>query len=1615
MGKQPPEDNRDDSAAVGRRGVSRRGFLKGAGILAGAAGLDMSGALRGIAHAAGSNPIVTENALPGTPGWDMDWVSDQIEGFTTEFSVNAGETVEFKIKTPSTSYRIDIYRTGWYGGVGARKVATVTPSATLPQTQPNPIRNDDLGLVDCGNWAVSATWAVPAAAVSGVYVANLIRLDVAGQSSRIIFVVRNDGRSTDLFVQTSDTTYQAYNRWGGHSLYYSEGDIAPYGRAVKVSYNRPMDPGQLENDFWYAEQPLVRWLERNGYDVSYTTCIDTDRRPQELSRHKVFVSSGHDEYWSGTMRANIEAARDAGLNLIFMTGNEVFWKTRWEDSTAGSNRSHRTLVCYKETLNGAKIDPSPEWTGTWRDPRFSPPSDGGRPENELTGTLFKAINPVDDPDFAITVPAEYSRLRFWRGTTIASLAPGTVATLSGATLGYEWNTDGDFPSRPPGLIRMSQTTETAHEVLEDFGKTYATKPLTHYMTMYRAPSGALVWSTGTVQWAWGLDSYHTNRPAADVPTDIRIQQATMNALADMGCQPATRQTGLLAATASTDHLPPVSTVTNPPAGATVPVGSPVVLTGTATDAGGGTVAGMEVSVDGGTTWHLVTGTSSWTYTFVPTAMGPITVKTRATDDSCNMETPGAGHTLVAGPRTLPGSLWNGAATPEVTSSDDTTPLELGMRFRTSVELFALGVSFYKGAGNTGTHTGRLWTGDGSLLATVTFSEETASGWQTATFDQPVNLTAGTTYVVSYSAPAGHYSYDAGYFQQAYEIAPLRGLANLEDGPNGVFSTALGQFPAQSYGASNYWVDVIVDTDNHRAPTAGDPIPARGLAAVALDDVVSIRFNEPMTPSSIVAELRNGNTVVPTTGAYDEETRRYTLTPSSPLAPLTTYTAIVTAARDLANEPMAAPYSWTFTTTGAPGQSPTSIWTTSATPNTPSVTDNNPIEIGVKFAATANGLVTGVRYYRGDRNTGTHLGRVWSDTGTLLATAVFTDESATGWQQVNFDTPVEITAGSTYIASCYCPAGGYPADGAFFGSSDIARGPIRALAGTTTGGNGVFRYGSGGGFPSTTYNRTNYWVDVMFEVPPDLSAPTVADRSPAAVLEGVHRTAPVTATFDKDVVPSSITFTLKASNGTTVACTRQYDAPTRTATLQPNAPLAAGTEYTASITATSVEGGTAMGEADTWTFTTITPSGATPATLWDTSVAPAVAAVSEPDPIEVGMKFRVDAAGAITGIRFYKGDGNTGTHVGHLWRGDGTLLGSVVFSTETRKGWQQANFATPIPVSPDTTYIASYHAPSGHYAFTSGGFAQTVNEPPIHGLGAGVDGGNGVFAYGSGSFPNQSYNSANYWVDVVFVDAQAPTVTGRFPASGAASVDPTISQITATFSKPVDPETISFQLRDDAGGLVAGTLSYDVPTRTAKLTLQGPLAAGRPYTASVGGARDLSGNAMSAPSVWSFTTASGSASTLFGSATPAVAATDDGSLVEVGMRFHATRAGNVTGVRFYKGTGNTGTHIGRLWGPDGSLLASVTFTGETASGWQTAHFSTPVAITAGAVYTVSYVAPAGHYAVNGGYFANGPVTNGPLVGEASGTTGNGVYRYGSADVMPTNAYNASNYWVDVLFV
>ena len=1030
-----------------------------------------------------SNPIVCENAKPGNGPEDwQDFEDASIAGFAHDMSVAPGETVDFRILTDSADYHLEIFRHGWYDGLGARRVATVEPSVSLPQAQPPCLTEASTGLIDCGNWAVSASWTVPVDAVSGVYRALLAR-DDGGGSNHILFVVRDDEGQSDLLFQTSDTTWQAYNVYGGNSLYTG---TAPAGRAYAVSYNRPLFGVPDEDEFADAEYPMLRWLERNGYDVSYTTGIDSARRGAEILEHDVFLSVGHDEYWSGAQRDAVEAARDSGVHLAFFTGNEVYWKTRWESSIAAGAAPFRTLVSYKETHANAKIDPSPEWTGTWRDPRFSPPSDGGRPENALVGTLFTVNGYREDQ---ITVSSEFSALRFWRNTRIAGLAPGASTALPQGTLGYEWNEDVDNGHRPPGQIRLSSTTVdlVGNYHLKDHGSTFGDGTATHSLVLYRAASGALVFGAGTIQWMWGLDDEHAF-PGS--PTDPAIQQATVNLFADMGVQPGTLQSGLVVATASSDASPPTAAIVAPTSNDTPVAGDPLTVQVTASDTGG-VVAGVEVSTDGGTTWHPAERVgAAWEHTFVPTAAGDVELQARASDDSVNLG-PVAATTITVAPRPCPCSLWTPADEPGTADAGDASAVELGLRFRAEQSGFITGVRFWKSAANTGAHVGSLWSASGALLATVNFTDETGSGWQEALFDVPVEVQAGDLHVVSYHAPNGHYAADSGGLATARSFGPLTAPAAAEVSGNGVYRYGSGGFPSNTYGATNYWVDVVYEPGppDTIAPQVVGRSPAIDEPAAPVDTSVVVTFNEGIDPATLEFTLAGpGGASVSASATYDAATRSATLTPASALASETTYTVSVEAA-DTTGNAMPAPSTWSFTT-GVPGECPCTLFG-AMVPGVVDGGDGSSIEAGVRFTPSVDGYALGVRFFKSRANIGVHTGSLWTAGGVLLARGTFVEETAEGWQQLRFDAPVTLQAGVSYIASYHDPVGHYSVDSGFFATAHTS-GPLVAPASTGSAPNGVYRSGASG-FPDRGYNATSYGVDVLFSqtLPPDVRPPTVS--------------------------------------------------------------------------------------------------------------------------------------------------------------------------------------------------------------------------------------------------------------------------------------------------------------------------------------------------------------------------------------------------------------------------------------------------------------------------------------------------------------------------------------------
>jgi hypothetical protein len=442
-----------------------------------------------------------------------------------------------------------------------------------------------------------------------------------------------------------------------------------------------------------------------------------------------------------------------------------------------------------------------------------------------------------------------------------------------------------------------------------------------------------------------------------------MQQATVNLLADMGnVQPATLMTGLAAATTSTDTAPPKSTIAAPTAGANLADGASVRVNGSATDSGGGVVAGVEVSTDGGKTWHPATAMSpaatsvTWSYTWVAHGTPTSTIQTRATDDSGNVETPSDALMVNVG---CPCSLWGSNVTPPNPDSGDGAAIEVGLKFTSDVYGTVNGIRFYKASANTGTHIGNLWTSGGQLLASATFSSETASGWQQVNFSQPVLISPNTTYIASYYAPNGHYAESEQYFDP-----PLEGGATLDSAPlhavhdnvsvhNGLYLYSKSStFPTQTYNGENYWVDVsFTPATAPGAPTNVTATAGNGSAGVSW----TAPAGSAVTSYTITPYIgATAQTPVTVTGNPAPTSAQFNLTNG------TTDTFTVTAANPIGTGPASAP-SGPVTPSGSASlvisggfESGLSPWTASGTTAIPTVSTANP-HSGSASALLGHGL------------------------------------------------------------------------------------------------------------------------------------------------------------------------------------------------------------------------------------------------------------------------------------------------------------------------------------------------------------------------------------------------------------------------------------------------------------------------------------------------------------------------------------------------------------------------------------------------------------------------------------------------------------------------------------
>ncbi len=500
---------------------SRRELIKGT--MAASAGMLLADTAAGqTADRQGrrQNPITAENSKEGATDWQLTRVRTDrrggircptIEGYCWRQSVAAGDSIDLFVSTnPATDYKIEIFRTGYYGGRGARLMKTIGPLPGV--TQPTP-EAEDKRLHQC-RWPAATTITIPSDWTSGVYIGRLSTLtDATGYGywqSYLVFIVRDD-RPADILVQCSDNTWQAYNQWPDHDSVYThpKGNQGPW---ADVSFDRPygMYPQIFENpqtigsgEWLCFEFPMAYWLEKQGYDVSY--CSNSDMlSPQRGLKCKAFFSVGHDEYWDRRQYDSVVAMRDAGVNLMFFSGNSVCWVSPFRDSADG--RPNRIL------FRGGPYGGDYKWA-TLREKQHGPFPHRGPDEGYLIGA--RNVDPVNGGgDWICSHPDHwlYEQTGMKKGDRI----PGLIG----------WEYHGDPPGDIAGLEVVAEGTALQGGV----------NPQHWTATIYPGPRGNFVFNASTIWWVQALSSppghqlpwSHWSRPHGP---DRRVQQMTENLIA----------------------------------------------------------------------------------------------------------------------------------------------------------------------------------------------------------------------------------------------------------------------------------------------------------------------------------------------------------------------------------------------------------------------------------------------------------------------------------------------------------------------------------------------------------------------------------------------------------------------------------------------------------------------------------------------------------------------------------------------------------------------------------------------------------------------------------------------------------------------------------------------------------------------------------------------------------------------------------------------------------------------------------------------------------------------------------------------------------------------------
>lgn len=435
-----------------------------------------------------SNPITVENEKPGTNAWQLRKPANdrglQIKAYASETSVSSGDRLKIFVSTnPAQKFQMRVYRMGFYAGLGGRLVYQ-SPWKQAARQEQCPM-DSSTGFTRC-SWSQTISLAIPDDWTTGVYLAKFV--NNRGFDNYLLFTVKDDSRIPDFYYQQPVTTYQAYNAFPddgirGKNSYdkFSAGPptLAGSARAVKLSFQRPMENTGAER-FFRHEHDLIMFLEERGYDVSYRTNIDIHQSPRRISRAKGFISPGHDEYWTRENFDAVKRARDNGVNLAFFGANTAYYQIRLvDDPVSGRNRA---MEIYKNRT----LDPEPVFAKKTITRRAL-----GRPEQTLTGVQFVADGPrSSDTDFI----ARNTRHWIYRGSGL--LDGDRIRGIVGLEV------DQRFPDQAgPDSQRFSVIGRSP------FVSPKFPNPVISQAVVYRAPSDAWVFASGTLLWGQGL-----NRP-----------------------------------------------------------------------------------------------------------------------------------------------------------------------------------------------------------------------------------------------------------------------------------------------------------------------------------------------------------------------------------------------------------------------------------------------------------------------------------------------------------------------------------------------------------------------------------------------------------------------------------------------------------------------------------------------------------------------------------------------------------------------------------------------------------------------------------------------------------------------------------------------------------------------------------------------------------------------------------------------------------------------------------------------------------------------------------------------------------------------------------------------